>query len=77
MTGWEIPQSVARVIVFLCLGLMTVGVALILVSFRRTKVAYREDLAITGEMLKVYGGQLQPLDKVATNEIKRERTEKL
>ncbi len=36
MTGWELPQELARIIVIVCLVLMFIGVLLIITSFSRS-----------------------------------------
>lgn len=76
MTDWTMSQGLARLIVFICIGLMTVGVLLILTSLKKTKGKYDEHLAVTNEMSRVYQGQLGELDKVAISEIMQERSEK-
>ncbi|MFC1941209.1 hypothetical protein ACFLWL_02220 [Chloroflexota bacterium] len=76
MTGWEIPQELARIIVFICIGLMGIGVILIFTSFKKVKNKYDENLAVTNEMMRVYQGSALQLDKVAASEINSERLEK-
>lgn len=76
MTGYEIPQFWARVIVGCSLAGMFIGVIFIVIALFRTKNKYNERLTATEEMVRVYGGQLQELDKAATIEIKQERLTK-
>ena len=76
MTPWTMSQGLAQLIVFICIGFMTIGVLLILTSLKKTKGKYDEHLAVTNEMLRVYQGQLGELDKVAISEIMQERSEK-
>ena len=76
MTGWDISQELARIIVFICIGLMGIGVILILTSFKKAKNKYDENLAVTNELMRVYQGSVLQLDKVAASEINSERLEK-
>lgn len=73
MTEWTIATELARGIVISCFALMAIGVILILVSFRRTKARYGEQLEATNDMLRVYRENVFNLDNIAVAEISKER----
>lgn len=75
-TGWKMSEVTARIIAYVCIGVMALGVTLILISFKKTKGKYEDSLAVTSEMMRVYQSNVAELDRVAAIEINGERLEK-
>lgn len=76
MTGYPLSETLARIILWVSVSAMGIGVILILLALFTTKKKCDEHLTVTNEMMRIYQGSLHELDNVTVNVIKQERLAK-